>query len=249
MKLLYHTLAFCLCMTSLAFAQNNDQVGGHLYMDGFGSWGMMDAEADWLISPFYDTLFYLPKTSFDAETYEVTYQESDYVIGQSFLDYKWKFFDKRGNLLHTADAILPRLMGEIILVKKKDKWGLVNTKGKVVLPVKCTSIEWYEDVLALKDKKGKWRLFDPQNGRLEEQWELDKVQLLSPPNKEVLLLIEKEGKKGIIDQYFRTIIPIQYKKLSLAKEKENWVYYQKEQDQCGYIHLKTRKMETTACKE
>lgn len=246
MKFLYSTLAICLCMTSLTFAQNTPDKG-HLSRDSFGLWGMVTEKSEWLIVPFYDTLFYLSKTNFDPETYEVTYSKTEYVLGKS--DGKWRLFNNRGKLLYEAQAILPRLMGDIILVKKKDKWGLVNTKGKVALPVQCTAIDWHEDVLVLKDKKGKWRLFDPQNGRLEEQWALDKVSLLSAPNKKVLLLLEKEGKKGIVDQYFRTIVPLQYEELMWAKEKEGWVYFQKEQDQCGYIHLKTKKMETTACQE
>ena len=247
MNFLYNTLALCLCITSLAFAQKND-TKTYLDKDDVGAWGMKDADSEWLINPFYDTLFYLDRTKFDPETYEVTRYQTDYVLGQSLMSDRWRLFQKDGSMRYEADAILPRLMGDIILVKIKNKWGLVATNGKVVLPVKCTQIDWYEDVLALKDRKEQWHLFDPQNGYLESRT-FDKVALLSPPNKEVVLLVESKGQQGLLDKSFRTIVPIHYNYLALEEHKKGYVYYESSNDECGYIHLKTRKIKSTACKQ
>ena len=115
--------------------------------------------------------------------------------------------------------------------------------------MKCTQIDWYEDVLALKTPKGQWYLFDPQNGRLEERKVFDAVSLLSVPNKDVLLLVTIGEYKGVIDQYFRTVISPQYIQLRPAQEKPNYVYYQNEEGQCGYIHLQTKTVEETSCME
>ncbi len=216
-------------------------------MDDMGSWGMKDSEAEWLINPFYDTLFYLDRTAFNSETYEVTRYQTDYVLGQSEMSYRWRLFYKDGSLRYEADAILPRLMGDVVLVKTKNKWGLIATNGKIILPVKCTQIDWHEDVLALKNKKDKWHLFDPQDGHLEERV-FDKVTLISPPNKDVLLLVEVDGRQGIIDQYFRTCVPIDYTQLILEDARMGYVYYKKDNNECGYIHLKTRRIETITCK-
>jgi hypothetical protein len=221
-------------------AQSNK---GHFFQNNNGAWGLLAAEAEILIPPLYDTLFYLNRTSFDSETYEVTRYPSNYILGKSLGKTKWRLFANNGKLLYEADAILPRLMGEVVLVKKRKKWGLIATSGKVVLPVKCTQIDWYEDVLALQNKKGQWHLFDPQNGRLEDSKVFDAVSLLSKPNKKVLLLVTKGERKGVIDQYFSTVISLQYTQLRCAQEKPNYVYYQNPEGQCGYIHLQTRIVE------
>lgn len=244
MNLVYQTLALCLCINTLTLAQNNKS---RLYKNDNGAWGLVDAEAEILIPPLYDTLFYLDRTTFDPETYKVTRYSSDYILGKRLGKSKWVLLTSNGKLLYEADAILPRLMGAVVLVKKRKKWGLIATSGKVVLPVKCTQIDWYEDVLALKNKKGKWHLFDPQNGHLEDSKVFDAVSLLSAPNKRVLLLVTREGRQGVIDQYFRTIISPQYTQLQRVSEKPNYVYYQNMEGQCGYIHLKTRVVEEIPC--
>lgn len=237
-----------ICLTSLSLAQNNDNTG-YINRSSLGAWGIKNSNHDWVVRPSYDTMFYLTRTTFDSETYEVTRHKTGYILGHNFHTYQWCLLYQDGSMRYKAEAILPRLMGNVILVKKKNKWGLVNTKGNILLPVQCTKIAWHEDVLALKDKKGKWHLFDPQNGRLETQQVFDKVTLISPPNKEVLLLVEKNGQQGIIDQYFRTRVPINYLQIAWEKDKKGYVYYKNNQGQCGYIHLKTRKTATAPCKE
>ncbi len=247
MNFLYFALAFCLCLTTPALAQQAPVE--HLFMDAQGAWGVVDANNEWIVPPLYDTLFYLNSTAFDAETYKVSRYKSDYLLAKSKQNQRWHLLHKNGGLRYKADAIMPRLMGDVILVKKNNKWGLVATNGNVLLPVKCTKIAWHEDVLALQDKKGKWCLFDPQNGRLEKHYKLDKVTLLSAPNKPVFLLVEQDGKQGVWDQYFRTVVPLEYPQIVLHPAQQGYVYYVDEQGTCGTIHLKSRRQESTPCRE
>lgn len=244
MNFLNITLAICLCMTSLAFAQPIYEEQNQIADNAVGTWGLKDGEGEWIIAPIYDTLYPLTSAAFNAETYVVTRYKSDFFLAKR--GKKMLLLHKDGSLRYKADAILPRLMGSTLLVKSKDKWGLISTAGRKILPVKCAAIAWHEDVLALKEK-GKWRLFDPQEGRLDPYLKLDRVELISKPNKAVLLLVEKEGKKGILDEHLRTIVTVQYNKLTLRDNQTNYIHYENDNGTCGKIHLRTGKVEQHTC--
>ncbi len=242
-------LCLCYCYCPFAFSQTAASDDVAIQNDASGTWGLQSADGEWVTAPIYDTLFLLSRAEFDPETFAVARHQTGYYLGRKKQTKQWQLFNKTGRLIYTADAILPRQMGDVVLVRKKNKWGLVAVNGQVLLPVQCSDIAWHEDVLALRDKKGKWRLFDPQHGRLDNQLKLDEVRLLSAPNQPVLLLVEHDGQQGILDQYFRTLVSRQYHKLTLDAQDSDYVYYEQETGNCGRIHLQTKKVEAGVCLE
>lgn len=175
-------------------------------------WGAQDADQAWAIPPIYDTLYPLPRTRFDHETYEVHYVPSAYWLGKR--NDKQVVLMTDGTVLCKADAILPRLMGDAVLLRKGTQWGLKVLQGKTLLPTRCTEIAWYGDVLGLK-YQGQWHLFDAQEGYLYPKGGFDAVQLHQVSPRHRLLLVQRGDKWGVLNDRLVLVLPLAYDSIRL----------------------------------
>jgi len=162
----------------------------------------------------YDTLLPLDIINFNPKDYSTEHIHTSYIIGKKGTDQI--LLNLKGETLLTVNSIMPRLMGDIVLVRKEAFWGLAKTTGEFLLPATCSEIEWYDDVLALK-YENKWKLFHPkQKGILLEQSYDSVEELINRTRynqKESFLLVEEKGKWGVLDRNLKTIIPIQKEQL------------------------------------
>ncbi len=139
-----------------------------------GKWGLCHKEAYFVINAVFDTIYPLCQVSFNPETYDLTYQKTDFIIGEK--DNKHLLFSLEGNQIISVDGIMPRLMkNNIVLVKNKNYWGLIKTNGETILPVEASDPEWYDDMLSLK-MNNKTILFDAQSGKIIKESDLLEIQ-------------------------------------------------------------------------
>lgn len=162
-------------------------------------------------APKYDTIYQLPYTAFDHDSYRITYAPSGYTIGIR-KGQQW-VLNPEGRVICRADAVLPRLMGNTLLIKRNQHWGLVTLGGKVLLPVQCTAIEWHGDVLALR-YQDQWHLFDAQEGHRAKQGGFEAVQSLQVAPQRHLLLVQQNDRWGVLNEQLGQIIPCEYLSLT-----------------------------------
>lgn len=175
-----------------------------------GKWGMCLANGRAVVPMAYDTLFALDIIKFDPKDYSMEHIHTNYLIGKKGADQV--LINLKGETLLTVNSIMPRLMGDIILVRKGATWGLAKTNGDFLLPAACSEIEWYDDILALK-YEGKWKLFHPKQKepKLEKSYNAVKEVINNTRynQKESFLLVQENEKWGLLDRNLKSIIPIQ----------------------------------------
>lgn len=175
-----------------------------------GKWGMCLSNGRTIVPMTYDTLFALDIIKFDPKDYSMEHIHTNYLIGKKGADQV--LINLKGETLLTVNSIMPRLMGEVILVRKGASWGLAKTNGDFLLPAACSEIEWYDDILALKHE-GKWKLFHPKQkgAKLEKSYDSVKEVINNTRynQKESFLLVQENEKWGLLDKQLKTVIPIE----------------------------------------
>lgn len=175
-----------------------------------GKWGMCLANGRSVISITYDTLFALDIIKFNPKDYSLEHTHTNYLIGKKGANQI--LVNLRGEELLTVNSIMPRLMGEVILVRKGTSWGLATTNGDFLLPATCSEIEWYDDVLALK-YEGKWKLFHPKQKETKLEKSYDSVKEVINNTrynqKESFLLVQENNKWGLLNKQLKVVIPIE----------------------------------------
>lgn len=174
-----------------------------------GNWGMCLANGRAVVSMKYDTLLALDIIKFNPKDYTMEHIHTNYLIGKKGADQI--LLNLKGETLLTVNSIMPRLMGDVILVRKGASWGLAKTNGDFLLPATCSEIEWYDDILALK-YEGKWKLFHPKqkDSKLEKSYDSVKEVINNTRynQKESFLLVQENKQWGLLDKNLKTIIPI-----------------------------------------
>lgn len=187
-----------------------------------GKWGFCDAEASLLVATDFDTLYPLHRVVFNKESFAFHYVNSKFLIGRQ--GERYILMDLQGNKKLNVASIMPRLMGDAVLVKDNNFWGLAKTSGDLLVPIHCTAIDWYDDLLALKEKD-KWVLFHPKQGKLLKEHRYDKITQLMPnifpTPKTIHFLVQEKGLYGVINQDAEFVIPIEYEQLDELVSREN----------------------------
>ncbi|MBL4649743.1 MAG: WG repeat-containing protein [Aureispira sp.] len=175
-----------------------------------GRWGMCLANGRPVVPMNYDTLLALDIVNFNPKDYSMEHIRTNYLIGKKGADQV--LLNLKGEILLTVNSIMPRMMGDVILVRKGAAWGLAKTTGEFLLPTVCTEIEWYDDILALK-YEGKWKLFHPKQkkSKLEESYDSveEVINNTRYNQKESFLLVQENKKWGLLDKNLKTVIPIE----------------------------------------
>lgn len=176
-------------------------------------WGAQNDAQAWIIPPIYDTLYTLPRTRFDHSNYNIHYYPSTYWIGKR--NNKQVVLNSTGAILCKVDAVLPRLMGNAILIKKGNQWGLRTLKGKTLLPTRCSKVTWYGDVLGLY-YRDQWYLFDAQEGHLYPKGGVDEVQARQVSPRHQLLLVRVGDQWGVLNNRLVELLPLEYFYIALS---------------------------------
>lgn len=174
-----------------------------------GKWGLCLANGRAVVSMNYDTLQALDIINFNPKDYSTERIHTNFLIGKKGADQV--LLNLKGEKVLTVNSIMPRLMGDVILVRKGASWGLAKTTGEFLLPAACTEIEWYDDILALK-YEGKWKLFHPKQKETKLEQSYDSVQEVINNTrynqKESFLLVQENEKWGLLDKNLKISIPI-----------------------------------------
>ena len=178
-----------------------------------------------------------------------------------FEDNKWGVIDNKGN------RIINNIYNEMIIVPDKNKGVFIcnydvdynnetyktkvlneneneifkeyeyvtaieNTNGKIV---------WYEENLLKFQKNGKYGLIDLEGNEIISP-EYDNIYALEGIEKSII--IEKEGKKGLVNTSLgEIIIPVEYTEISSLTDSYNNGYIIKnEQNKCGIIGADKKKI-------
>ena len=203
-----------------------------------GKWGFCLAGGRAVVAMQYDTLLALDRIHFNPKDYSMQYTHTNYLIGKKGAEQL--LLNLKGETLLKANGIMPRLMGDVVLVRIGTSWGLAKTDGKFLLSASCSEIEWYNDVLALK-YEGKWKLFNPQHKNQTLTTSYNTVQEVVNNTrynqKETFLLVQQDDKWGVLNENLKPIIPIEKEQLKpivtvnkyskkktqfLVKEKKLW---------------------------
>jgi hypothetical protein len=203
-----------------------------------GKWGMCLANGRSVVSMSYDTLLALDIVNFNPKDYSMKHIHTNFLIGKKGADQI--LLNLKGETLLTVNSIMPRMMGDVILVRKGAAWGLAKTTGDFLLPTACSEIEWYGDILALK-YEDEWKLFHPKQKESTIEKSYDSVEEVINNTrynqKESFLLVKENEKWGLLDKNLKTIIPIEKNQLKplraidryskkktqfLVEENEKW---------------------------
>jgi hypothetical protein len=84
----------------------------------------------------------------------------------------------------------------VAVVGKNNKYGIINKKGKAVVPLKYDSIFSFDEGMMLADKNGKLGLID-KSGNIKAQCHYDSIYLFS----EGKAPVEKSGKWALLCLY------------------------------------------------
>ncbi|MDP8185203.1 WG repeat-containing protein [Phocoenobacter skyensis] len=93
-----------------------------------------------------------------------------------------------------------------LAVKKDGKWGFIDKKGKIVIPLQYDGAYSFSEGLARVEKDGKWGFID-KKGKIVIPLQYDDGAYSF---REGLASVEKDGKWGFIDKKGKTVIPLQY---------------------------------------
>ncbi|BDS14587.1 WG repeat-containing protein [Aureispira anguillae] len=220
----------------------------YLIQNKIKQWGLFTKGHKVVIAASYDTIFPLNRTKFDAETYAVEYTPTSYVIGEK--GERQTLLDLKGNVCLKANNIMPRLMGEVVLIQNDKKWGLAQTSGKILVPATCARIEWYEDILALNNDKG-WLLFDPIAGELITDTGYDTLIEVTneryPSANNYYLLTQKDGLWGVLNVKGKAVVPAKYQTIkplyAIRRHSPNRLcFLVKKENKWGIITTKNRSL-------
>lgn len=179
-----------------------------------GKWGLCLENGRPIVAMQYDTLLALDIINFNPKDYSMEHIHTNYLIGKKGEDQI--LLNLKGEVLLTVNSIMPRLMGDVVLVRKGRNWGLAKTTGAFLLPTDCSEIEWYDDVLALQ-YEGKWKLFHPKQKKSTIEQSYDSVEEVINNTrynqKESFLLVQENQQWGLLDKNLKTIIPIEKSQL------------------------------------
>ncbi len=97
------------------------------------------------------------------------------------------------------------------MVEKNGKWGVINDRGRTLIPIQFTKFDYrYDQDMFFAAKKDKWGVVSLRAGViLDAKYE----DLIILPNKK--FLVRQKGKTGVVGPGGREIVPIKY---------DDWIY-------------------------
>lgn len=183
-----------------------------------GKWGVIDSDGNTVIDLVYQEMIIIPDEKEDVFlcTYDV-----DYATG----GYKTKVLNSKNEEILTGydkiEAIANKDEGslwyeaDVLKVQKDGKYGLVNFKGKEILPVEYDNIESILGIKnALKIKKdGKYGIANNE-GKIVIKPQYLEIAQLGKDNKSGYIVEDDNQKYGIVDYSDNVILQCEYDKVN-----------------------------------
>ncbi|WP_146549001.1 WG repeat-containing protein [Rummeliibacillus suwonensis] len=105
-----------------------------------------------------------------------------------------------------VDHVVQPFGSKLLAVKLEEKWGYMNSKGKMVIPAIFEDAHNFHEELASVKNNGKWGYIDT-NGEFIVKAEYEEA---APAFHESYTQVAKKGKWGIINKRGKIIIPLKY---------------------------------------
>ncbi|MDB5227980.1 MAG: repeat protein [Bacteroidota bacterium] len=166
-------------------------------------YGYINKENKFVVEPKYEdaeTFYngyaevYKHKKSYSKNNYSTSASKDEIVL-----------IDTTGKeITDTYESISLRKDGGIFMVKKNDKYGLIDSTGKVILPVEYKEIKEFSDGMAIVQKEMGYYGVVNTKGALKLNPDYN---YLSGYYKNGLMIVKKDGKYSVLDKNMKTVIP------------------------------------------
>ncbi len=184
-------------------------IGGKQSFDGNfrgGKWGMMDKDGNMLTPIKYAHLY-----NFGEDEYQLV-NEGEMDNNGIIKGGKWGVLHKSGKEILSCkyDAIIEHENGNFYLVKNNEKWGYVNLKEQISMPVKYDNIQYFDsqDFLIVSETLNdriKMGILN-KNGIEILPCQYDFIRDAT----ENIFTLKKDGKWGYADISGNIIVPLEY---------------------------------------
>lgn len=201
-----------------------------------GKWGVIDSKGEIVINPEYDEYVVIPDSSkaificttdvdYDKGTYstKVLNEKNEEIFTDFDLIQAVENYDSSNNLWYAKD---------ILKASKEGKWGIIDTKGNVIVDF------IYDDITALKGVEnsllteidGKYGIVDYVGSVIIEN-EYNSIEPLAKKYENGYIVENSEGKYGVITYTKKVAVKEQYDdvknvygngKYYVVKEGRNW---------------------------
>jgi hypothetical protein len=158
----------------------------------------------WNVYRSYDTLTYNYENIIDWNLNLIV----------STKDKSWVINEVNKNLSEAYDSII-QISNSLALVSKENKWGAINSFGKVIIPVQYRKIiSDTEFIYALNNsQENNWTIFDGYGFRRAIH-QYDSIQFITQGR----IGIKRKGKWGFLDRYGKEIVSPIFDKASPFKD-------------------------------
>ncbi|MBR1803130.1 MAG: WG repeat-containing protein [Clostridia bacterium] len=214
-----------------------------------GKWGVINSKGETVIGPTYEETIIIPDNTKDVFlcTYNVNYTNNTYqtkvinskneevITGYDTIQ-ALENYDKNNNIWYEND---------VLLVSKDGKYGLVDMKGKSLLPCEYTSIEALKGVKnsILVAKENQYGLVD-NIGAILIEVAYNKIEPISEKYENGYIVTDIDGNKGVINHdktvslqpKYQDILPLYGNGKYVAKEDGKWEIV----DTQGNVYLKDK---------
>ena len=165
-------------------------------------WGVINQKGEYIIKPTYDEMIVVPdeNTALFACAYDVNYQEETYktkIINQNG-EMQFAEYDDAEFIVNYDKSKVSWYENNVIRVKKDNKYGLINFKGRELLKCEYDSIEALQGVenIFVISKDQKVGLSD-NFGNIIVDTKYKQIKPISENNKKEFIIIDENEKYGI----------------------------------------------------
>lgn len=152
--------------------------------------------------------------------------EGSAIHGSGFIDKDGNFavtssYDETEKYIGLQEYEIGFFSEGLAAVKKNGKWGFMDAKENIIVPLEYDEIEPFSDGLARIRKNFKYGFIDT-NGNIIVQAEYDEAETFTNE----FARVTKNGQTGIIDAKGNIVIPAEYEAISPINE--GYVWFQKD---------------------
>ena len=191
------------------------------------NWGVIDSDGNTVIDPVYQEMIVVPDEKSDVFlcTYDVNYSTGEY---------KTKALNSKNDEILTGYDTIEAIANKnenslwyeenVLKVKKDGKYGLINLKGKEILPIEYDDIQASLGVKnALKiQKDGKCGIVNTE-GKIVINPEYEDILQLGEDNKSGYIVKNESGKYGIVDYSDTTVLQCEYDEITQIHGNDMYV--------------------------
>ncbi len=179
-------------------------------------YGVIDQKGKWLIKPLYDTIFEQKK------------------LGESYLLAKKNdenfFLNSKGEIISEGFKSFEPFNKENIIFSKNKQFGLIqkkNEKYETLLAPEYENlgIANFANTLFFLRKDNQVQFYDLTTKKFSEKYDkYTNIRIrdsIGSRDSKSFLVVEREGKKGLIDENFNQILPIEYNQINRFRADKN----------------------------